>query len=72
MENKIYGIIKKAMGELESIADSFGVARATHITVLAGHLIELRNAGTEMMKELEELRKFKEEHTKSHGETEGS
>lgn len=63
MENKIYKTLKSAMDELDGIADSFGVARSTHISLLAGYLIELRNMIAEIAKELEELRKFKEEHT---------
>lgn len=63
MDNKIFDSIKGAMDELDDIADSFGVNRAHHISMLAGHLVEIRRTSLKMTKELEELRKFKEEHS---------
>ena len=63
MDNKITIKVKKAMEELDRIADTYGVARATHITMLASHLMELNEMVCKQNKELEDLRKFKEEHS---------
>ena len=65
MENKIYKTLKSAMDELDSIADTYGVARASHITLLANTLLEIKRAVGDLTKELDELRKFKEEHTEN-------
>jgi hypothetical protein len=63
MENKIMKEINAAMKSLDSVADSFGAARSTHIAILGNHLLAIREAVIGMQKELDELRKFKEEHS---------
>jgi hypothetical protein len=63
MENKIMNEINAALRSLDSVADSFGAARSTHIAILGNHLLEIRGIATKMQAELEELRKFKEEHS---------
>ena len=62
MENKIMKKINAALKSLDSVADSFGAARATHIAILGNHLLAIREAVIGMQKELDELREFKEEH----------
>ena len=41
MDNRISLKLKAAMDELDKVADTYGVARATHIALLANHLIEM-------------------------------
>lgn len=72
MENKIMKEIGGALKSLDSVADSFGAARSTHIAILGNHLLAIRENALAMQKELDELRKYREEHTKTCGETEGS
>lgn len=55
--------INAALKSLDSVADSFGAARSTHIAILGNHLLAIREAVIGMQKELDELRKFKEEHS---------
>ena len=55
--------LANAAAELEKVADSHGVARANHISMLARYLVALDSEFTEMQRELNDLRKFKEEHT---------
>ncbi len=55
--------LKAAMDSLDKIADTYGVARSMHITQAASALIEANKEVGALMKELEELRKFKKEHT---------
>jgi hypothetical protein len=63
MENKIMNEINAALRSLDSVADSFGAARSTHIAILGNHLLAIRESALAMQKELDELRKFKEEHS---------
>ena len=63
MSNNITAKLKAAMDSLDKIADTYGVARSMHITQAASALIEVNKEVGALMKELEELRKFKEEHT---------
>lgn len=63
MENKIMSEINAAMKSLDNVADTFGAARSTHIAILGNHLLAIREAVIGMQKELDELRKFKEEHS---------
>ena len=62
MDNKIMNEINAAMKSLDNVADSFGAARSTYIAILGNHLLAIRKAVIGMQKELDELRKFKEEH----------
>lgn len=62
MEYKITAKLKDAMDSLDKIADTYGVARSMHITQAASALIEVNKEVGALMKELEGLRKFKEEH----------
>jgi len=62
MENKIISKVQEAVDTLDVLADSYGIARASKIAVLANHLIEISRNVSAMQKELDELRKFKEEH----------
>lgn len=62
MEYKITAKLKDAMDSLDKIADTYGVARSMHITQAASALIEVNKEACTLMKELEELRKFREEH----------
>ena len=55
--------LKEAMDSLDKIADTYGVARSMHITQAASALIEVNKEVGAMLKELEDLRKFKEEHS---------
>lgn len=63
MNNKITLKLKEAMDSLDKIADTYGVARSMHITQAASALIEVNREVAALMKELEELRKFKAEQT---------
>lgn len=63
MKNEIIGHVKSAMDSLDKIADTYGVARSMHIVRTANALIEVNKEVSAMLKELEELRKFKEEHS---------
>lgn len=65
MENKIMSEINAAMKSLDSVADSFGAARSTHIAILGNHLLAIRESALAMQKELEELRKSGKEHVKT-------
>jgi hypothetical protein len=65
MENKIMKEINAAMKSLDSVADSFGAARATHIAILGNHLLAIRESALAMQTELEELRKSGKEHAKT-------
>lgn len=62
-ETKKSRTLESAMKTLDKLADSFGVVRATHISMLAKYLVALEAEFKDMLKELDELRKFKEEHT---------
>lgn len=62
MNNKIIAKLKDAMDSLDKIADTYGVARSMHITQAASALIDVNKEVGALTKELEELRKFKEEH----------
>ena len=55
--------LANAAAELEKVADSHGVARANHISMLARYLVALDSEFTEMQRELNDLRKIKEEHS---------
>lgn len=47
MEKKIIAKIDNALVRLDHVADTFGAARASHIALLAGDLMEIRKmAGT--------------------------
>ena len=63
MENKIMKEIGGALKSLDNVADSFGAARSTHIAILGNYLLAIRENALAMQKELDELRKFKEEHS---------
>ena len=63
MSNNITAKLKAAMDSLDKIADTYGVARSMHITQAASALIEVNREVGVLTKELEELRKFKGEHT---------
>ena len=63
MENKIMNEINAALRSLDSVADSFGAARSTHIAILGNHLLAIRESALAMQKEIEELRRSKEEHS---------
>lgn len=63
MSNNITAKLKAAMDSLDKIADTYGVARSMHITQAASAMIEVNKEVGALTKELEELRKFKEEHT---------
>lgn len=63
MENKIMGEINAALKSLDSVADSFGAARSTHIAILGNHLLAIRDSALAMQTELDKLRRFKEEHS---------
>ena len=65
MENKIMKEINAAMKSLDSVADSFGAARSTHIAILGNHLLAIRESALAMQTELEELRKSGKEHAKT-------
>ena len=62
MQNKISNYIMQAAETLEKLADSHGVARAKNIFVLSQLLVSISEEAGDMQKELDELRKFKEEH----------
>lgn len=62
MDNKIMIEVNEAMKSLDSVADSFGAARSTHIAILGNHLLAIRESALAMQKELEKLRRSKEEH----------
>jgi hypothetical protein len=62
MENKIMNEINSALKSLDSVADSFGAARATHIAILGNHLLAIRESALTMQTELDKLRRSKEEH----------
>lgn len=59
---KIIDHIKQAADLLDKVADSRGVARSTNIALLAQNLLDLSKMVGELLKELDELRKFKEEY----------
>lgn len=63
MESRIIKNLQRAMDSLDKVADTHGVARSMHITQAASALIEVNREVAGLMKELEELRKFKEEQT---------
>lgn len=63
MENKIMSEINAAMKSLDNVADTFGAARSTHIAILGNHLLAIRESALAMQKEIEELRRSKEEHS---------
>ena len=63
MENQISNYIMQAAETLEKLADSHGVARAKNIFMLSQLLVSVSAEAGDMMKELDELRKFKEEHS---------
>jgi hypothetical protein len=60
---KLIDLISRSADILDKIADSRGVARSTNIAILAQNLFDLSEEVGKLLKELEELRKFKEEHT---------
>lgn len=60
---KLINLINQSADVLEKIADSRGVARASNITMLSEILLAMADEIGGLAKELDELRKFKEEHT---------
>lgn len=60
---KLIDLISRSADILDKIADSRGVARSTNIAILAQNLFDLSEEVGKLLKELEELRKFKEEHS---------
>lgn len=62
MEKNITVKVQEAMNTLERIADSYGVARASYIAILADRLIELGKEVSALQNEVTELREYKEEH----------
>ena len=64
-EKNIGAVLVKAASEVERIADTHGVARAKHISVLADYLVRISGLVSEMMRELEELREYKAENEKT-------
>lgn len=63
MENKIMNEINAALNSLDSVADSFGAARSTHIAILGNHLLAIRESVLAMQTELDKLRRSKEEYS---------
>lgn len=63
MKKSIEEYIIQSAGTLEKLADSRGVARVKYIYELSQLLVIISQEAGIMAKELEELRKFKEEHT---------
>ena len=60
---KLINLINQSASALEKIADSRGVARASNITMLSELLLAMADEIGAIAKELDDLRKFKEEHT---------
>lgn len=60
---KLIDLISSSADVLDKIADSRGVARSTNIAILAQNLFDLSEEVGKLLKELDELRRFKEEHT---------
>jgi|GEM_PF-2048651 len=70
---KLINLINQSASTLEKIADSRGVARASNITMLSELLLAMADEIGGLAKELEDLRKFKEEHSKpTEGEKEAT
>lgn len=70
---KLINLINQSASALEKIADSRGVARASNITMLSELLLAMADEIGGLAKELENLRKFKEEHSgPADGEKEGT
>lgn len=65
---KLIKLINQAAETLERIADSRGVARASNITMLSEILLAMADGIGGLAKELDELRKFKEEHSEAEKE----
>lgn len=63
MEKNTTAKVQDAMDILERIADSYGVARASYIAILANRLIELGKDVSALQNEVTELREHKEEHS---------
>ena len=63
MEKNTTAKVQDAMDILERIADSYGVARASYIAILANRLIELGKDVSALQNEVAELREYKEEHS---------
>ena len=63
MKNNITAKVQDAMDTLERIADSYGVARASFIAILANCLNEIGKDVSALQNEVEELREHKEEHS---------
>lgn len=60
---KLFNLIENAADTLDKVADARGVSRAMKITLLSELILAMVEEVNAIAKELEELRKFKEEHT---------
>ena len=60
---KLFNLIANAADTLDKVADARGVSRTTKITLLSELILAMVEEANAITKELEELRKFKEEHT---------
>lgn len=60
---KLFNLIGNAADTLDKVADARGVSRATKITLLSELILAMVEEANAITKELDELRKFKEEHT---------
>lgn len=67
---KLFNLIGNAADTLDKVADARGVSRATKITLLSELILAMVEEANAITKELDELRKYKDEHTKARGETE--
>ena len=63
MEKNTISKVQEAMDTLERIADSYGVARASFIAILANRLNEIGKDVSALQNEVAELREHKEEHS---------
>ena len=61
--NELIKLINQSAETLEKIADSRGVARAVNIAHMSDQMLAMAEIIGEVSQELEELRKFKEEHS---------
>lgn len=59
---KLFNLIENAADTLDKVADARGVSRATKITLLSELILSMVKEANAIAKELDELRKFKEEH----------
>lgn len=56
MKNEIMSKLQTAMNTLDRIADTYGVARATHIILLAESLLDLKRFCLQLLRENADLK----------------